>query len=340
MSEALAPPETAYYYPEPHWLASEGGWVKSLLLFFDEIAILLPSYMRGRHVVADPTLAAPIEDRGLLRVLEPETFLDDETVARLAAMIDALIEGGAFDELTEVERFAELSMSRMGFGALYEVADRINNKLNERGLVKASEDSLSIPMHPGVRIAYLLILAQLARDTGVKHGLDLHPVTSRRGVGEAFHRFLELEPMPSRGHVVDFDLQVVALDLDDVPLDDVLEFKRESGGAHRRYMQNLRSFTLDLAAMEPADRGRALATRRADLEDEARDLRQRSLEAWRSAKDVTGFGLGIAGAAWSIAAANPIPAVLTAIGAGLTMLPSKGQGTAYTYLFDARMKLR
>jgi hypothetical protein len=194
--------------------------VKSLLLLFDEIAILLPSYMRGRHVVADPTLAAPIEDRGLLRVLEPETFLDDETVARLAAMIDGLIEGGAFDELTEVERFAELSMSRMGFGALYEVADRINNKLNERSLVKASEDSLSIPMHPGVRIAYLLILAQLARDTGVKYGLDLHPVTSRRGVGEAFHRFLELEPMPTRGHVVDFDLQVVAFDLDDVPLVD------------------------------------------------------------------------------------------------------------------------
>src|SRR5213596_1687894 len=40
--------ETAYYYPEPYWPASEGGWIKSLLLFFDEVAILLPSYMRGR----------------------------------------------------------------------------------------------------------------------------------------------------------------------------------------------------------------------------------------------------------------------------------------------------
>jgi hypothetical protein len=33
--------------------------VKSLLLFFDEIAVLLPSYMRGRHLLADPTLAGP-----------------------------------------------------------------------------------------------------------------------------------------------------------------------------------------------------------------------------------------------------------------------------------------
>jgi hypothetical protein len=51
-----APPETAYYYPEPFWLEREGGWVKSLLLFFDEIAILLPTYMRERNLLADPTL--------------------------------------------------------------------------------------------------------------------------------------------------------------------------------------------------------------------------------------------------------------------------------------------
>lgn len=56
--------------PEPYWLADEGGWVKSLLLFFDEIAILLPEYMRGRHVIAEPTLAGPIEDLGLLRVID------------------------------------------------------------------------------------------------------------------------------------------------------------------------------------------------------------------------------------------------------------------------------
>jgi hypothetical protein len=29
--------------------------------------------MRGRYVVADPTLAGPIEEPGLLRVIEPVT---------------------------------------------------------------------------------------------------------------------------------------------------------------------------------------------------------------------------------------------------------------------------
>lgn len=219
-----APSEVAYYYPEPFWLAREGGWVKSLLLFFDEIAILLPSYMRGRNVVADPTLAGPIEDRGLLRVLEPETFVDEEAATKLTAVVEALVEAGTFDGLPEIERPAELSMSRMGHH--HALGDEVLEKLVERGLAKASEDGVAIPMHPGVRSAYLLILAQLARETGERHGLDLHPVTNARGAGDSFRQLLELEPMPSRGQVVDLDLQAMGVDLNDIPLDEVLEFKR------------------------------------------------------------------------------------------------------------------
>lgn len=51
-------------------------------------------------------------------------------------------------------------------------------------------------------------------------------------------------------------------------------------------------------------------------------------------------GLGIAGAAWSIATGSPIPATLTAIGAGLGMLPNKAHGGVYSYLFDAQKLLR
>ena len=333
------PSEIAYYYPDPYWLADEGGWVKSLLLFFDQVAVLLPSYMRGRHVMADPTLAGPLEDEGLLLVLEPETFVDEATVMQLTDVIEALVDGGAFDELSDVDRFAELSMSRMGLGVLGPVARKVADKLRKRGLATESADGVSIPMHPAVRSSYLLVLAQLARETGARQGFDLHPATNGRG-SEAFRQLLDLESMPSRGQVVDFDTQVVAIDLDDIPLEDILQFKRESDGAHRKYMQNLRNFALGLEAMDEGDRARALADRRADLEDEAQDLRRRAWTAWRSPKDVTGFGLGIAGATWSIATANPIPAALTAIGAGLKMLPSKHQGSAYSYLFDAQRRLR
>ncbi len=119
-TEALgpeSPDEIAYYYPEPYWLINEGGWIKSLLLFFDEVAILLPNYMYGRHVSADPTLAGPLEDKGLLRILQPEWFLDERTTEKLTEIVTALIESGAFDDLQAGSVLAELSMSRMSGAA-------------------------------------------------------------------------------------------------------------------------------------------------------------------------------------------------------------------------------
>ena len=114
--ETVKPRELAYYYPEPYWLAHEGSWIKSLLLFFDGVAILLPSYMSGQELVADPTLADPLADQGLLTVLQPEWFVDDELSARLAEGMVELITGGVFDMPSgEPPPFAELSMSRMGF---------------------------------------------------------------------------------------------------------------------------------------------------------------------------------------------------------------------------------
>jgi hypothetical protein len=339
VTDEAPPPEIAYYYPEPYWLAQEGGWIKSLLLFFDQIAILLPDYMRGRHVVADPTLAEPLEDRGLLQVLEPETFVDKVMTEQLTDAVEALVKGGAFDELSGEEDFAELSMSRMGYAFASDIAHPVYRELEARGLAVKSEDGVSVPMRRSVRLVYLLVLAQLAREAGARRELDLHPVTGGRGSTAGFERFLDLASMPSRGHVVAFDLDVVSIDLDLVSLDDVLQFRRESGDAHRRYMQNLRKFTLELSLLDDADRSRALAERASELQDEARDLRRRALAAWRSAKSVTGFGLGITGAAWALAADNPVPAALAALGAGLQMLPSKATGSAYSYVFAAKRTL-
>ena len=82
MSERL---DVAYYYhPAPYWGIDEGGWVKSLLLFFDKVSILLPGYMYGRHHFADPVLAEPLEDRGLLEVLEPTNWIDPDMAKKLA----------------------------------------------------------------------------------------------------------------------------------------------------------------------------------------------------------------------------------------------------------------
>jgi hypothetical protein len=254
-----ATPETAYYYPEPYWLAREDGWIKNVLLFFDEVAILLPHYMRGRHLIADPTLAGPLEDQGLLRVLEPEWFVDEETTTRLTDTIQWLIEEKAFDDLPPVlpGAMAELSMSRMGYNAIYTMAERVYNALAARGLAVPSTDGVSIPMHRSVRAVYLVLIAQLARDTGARHGLDLLPITNGRGAIDTFEQYLQLGPMPSRGRVISFDLEAVSIDLDNVPLDEVLSFREENRDAHRQYMQNLRDFSVQISLLDEGDRARS-----------------------------------------------------------------------------------
>ena len=137
--------DTGYYYPEPYWSSEDSSWIKSLLLFFDDVAILLPNYMYGRHVDADPTLAEPLEDRGLLRVLEPNDWIDREITGKLAEVVAELLTNGTFDDLRKTDYFAELSQSRIGYGADVKLAGSLVEELQAKGLARPSEDGVSIP---------------------------------------------------------------------------------------------------------------------------------------------------------------------------------------------------
>ncbi len=165
MSEPLA--DLAYYYPQPYWRGDESDGLKNLLLFFDGIAILLPRYMAGRPAAADPVFAGPLRERGLLRILEPETFVDQRVTEALITAVAELIAQGAFDDLERPQwGYAELSRSRMGWDADVELSEMITEELIARDLARPSEDGVSVPLHPVVRMTFLVLLAQLARDAG------------------------------------------------------------------------------------------------------------------------------------------------------------------------------
>jgi len=337
--------ELAYYYPEPYWLAHESSWIKSLLLFFDGVAILLPDYMSGRELVADPTLAEPLADKGLLKVLQPEWFVDPELASRLAEGMVALIVGGAFEESEEDRApFAALSMSRMGFGELSAsrmgnrhrgVFEMIHEDLKERGLARDSEDGVSIPLRRDVRLAYLLLLAQEARAAGRRQGFDLHPATNGPHARQAVRSFLELSPMPSRQNVIAFDLLTASVDLDSVPLDEVLDFRSRHSTEHRRYMVDLRRFVAEISMADRADRRRLLEQRQADLVEQARSLRRLALDTFKRPSNVAGFALALTGAAWALAAGDPAAAGLGGLGAALPLLPGRNTGSVYSYVFRA-----
>src|SRR3954452_4665436 len=89
--------DSAFYYPGVIW--RDAGWVKSLALFFDEVALLVPDYMRDRPHDLDPAIAAGLEDAGLLRILSPETLIDREATEQLASAIADVLDGGGLDQL-------------------------------------------------------------------------------------------------------------------------------------------------------------------------------------------------------------------------------------------------
>ncbi len=326
--------DTAYFYPAPFWTLRETGWIKSLLLFFDDIATLLPDYMYGRHVAADPVLAAPLEERGLLHVLEPKGWLDKETTARLADIIVEMLTNGAFDELPEPGYFAEFSQSRMGYAADVELASFLVDELQQRGLAKPSEDGVSIPLHPTVRTTILVILGQLSRNVGQRRGMTIHPTTNYDPAVSDLIQTLSMQAMPSRQHVVQLDLEPVAFDLSSIPLDDVLQFRAEHQDAYRAYMRDLRRFMIELAEVdEPADREVLLPKRRQEISDQAHDLQRMTRGEVR--KNLAAWSLGIAGGVWSFSTGDPIGLALSAIGFIPGFVPAGDHKVgAYSYIFD------
>ena len=325
--------DTAYYYPAPYWLDDEGDWIKSLLLFFDEVAILLPHYMRGRHRDADPSLAGPLEERKLLRVLEPKEWIDAEVAETLAEIMVELLAGGVFDGLPEEHYFAELSQSRIGYGADTELAGFLVDELRQRGLARPSEDGVSIPLHPVVRTTILVILGQLARDAGDRRGMAVHPATDCPKAATDLLDALSRESMPSCEGVVRLDLEPVTLDLSMIPLEEVLQLREDHQDAHRAYMRSLRGFLVELGRIsEPEEREAALLERSQEIADMAHDNRR---SVGRSVgKSLTSWSMGIAGGVWSAATGDVLGATVGSLGLGAGLIPGKANTVgAYSYLF-------
>lgn len=332
--------ETAYIYPAPYWTLQDSGWIKSLLLFFDDVAILLPHYMHGRHFSADPVLTESLEERNLLHVLEPNSWLDQEAIQCFAGIIVEMLENGVFDGLEETSHFAELSLSRMGYGTDVELASFLVEKLQQMGLARPSEDGVSIPVHPTVRTTMLVILGQLSRSVGQRRGMRIHPTTNHGGAIRDLIQTLSMEAMPSRQHIVQLDLEPVAFDLSAIPLEDVLQFRAERHDAYRAYTRDLRRFMIEIAETnDAANREALLLDRRQEISDHAHELQRMTRRELQ--KNLAAWSLGITGGAWSLASGDLTGLAFAGSGLVAGLVP-RGEGTvgAYTYVFDIGRRFR
>ena len=326
--------EFAFYYPNPIW--TYGDWIKNLVLFFDGIALLVPDYMKDRPEQIDEPVIVGLRERGLLEIIEPERAVDKSATEQLARTLTDVITSGMLDELSkEKTGFHEISMSRLGSYGDEGLFKMIFEELKKRRLVEDSEDGVSIPMHPKVRSLVLVLLSQVLRPYGSVINANLSPVTDLDGMVKALTELLSLKTKPTTGSVVEFDLNLVSVDLGAVSFDEVLDFREQNLEAHKHYMLSVRKFAMELSRMPEEEQELAYEMRQNELNDLANDLRKRARKSW---KKPASFALSLAGSVLS-ALTSPIAEVLRTVGSltGHERQKEPNAG-AYSYLFRARSR--
>jgi hypothetical protein len=328
----------AFYYPGTMWRRPD--YIKNLILFFDGVALLVPAYMERRIEEMDPWLVVGLREHGLLHLIRPETAVDRAATEALAIQLTEIIATGQLDHLAEIHvPFREISMSRMGWAGDSELAVMLHEELRGRGLARDSEDGVSIPMHPLVRNLILVMLSQLLRGPALKNGLDLSPTTDSPEIQRALAELLNVPAMPSAGHVVSLDLDVVGVDLSAVGIEEALEFRAEHGDSYRAYARGLRAVVRDLAIVPEDERPAILRDRAEALGDSAASLRETARGRLAKAAKLATLSLGLAGAVWSAAHGSDIISGIFAGGttvAGMAPNAQPETAGAYSYLLQAR----
>jgi hypothetical protein len=114
------------------------------------------------------------------------------------------------------------------------------------------------------------------------------------------------------------DLERVGVNLESVPLDEVIGFRDEHRTDYRSYMRRVRQLVVELSMTPGPDRSRILLDRTEELVDLAADLRESARRAWR--KPLAIVAVGAAGAAWTALSGDVVGARLalggTILGSG------------------------
>jgi hypothetical protein len=135
------------------------------------------------------------------------------------------------------------------------------------------------------------------------------------------------------GGLLHRDILNVGVDLSAVPLDEILDYRRENGAAYRVYAQDLRRFVRDLEAAEPIDHPRMLHERSESIADHASRLR-RARREW--GRPMTALAFAGAGAAWTLHQADIWGAIFAALGAAAGFSRPARPESPFTYLFETQ----
>jgi hypothetical protein len=289
--------EIAHYYGYPVWNEEFADWVKSLLLFFDGIALTLPRTEMEQLIELDPVLAQPLAEQGLLQNF-PLVDLDIKL-----SPADPWSEG--WKEFTE-----RYNQGKQRFG--------------------------DVPSHPRLfAVAIAALFKAVSRDVTE---FAIQPVIDDGDVASYVAAILGSHDN-GRAKIITDDLRHVGIDLQRVPLDEVLDFRRQHGAEYRAYSRDVRRFVLELSLLSEAGKASALAGRRAELDDRAKELRRVARSAFK--RQAVSLGFGLAGAAWTLVHGDLWGGIFAAgaAAAGLTRTDPEPIGAAYTYILRVKTEL-
>ena len=356
--------ELAYYATDWIWPSHNLDRMKSLLLFFDGIAMTLPEQHFQSAVDREPILAQPLLERGLLHNLKPEKWLTKDVAVGLRGLVGRLLS----DRSLAMGRYDMDSRLTLTFGHFISSAEdssRILDELRAQGVIAGygADDIVTLPAYNRAAILTALAVALQASisDFSIQPVIRSSYPEDRSSPVAAFWGAITEAGMPPAAaavtpqsgwedwnwqfdpyqaarryldaNVFELDFQSVGVNLSGVPLDEVLDFRRMHGASYRAYAQELRGFVADLNIANTVERERMLRLRAESLNDRAAELRS----AGRSfVRPVGAAALSIAGAAWTLRQGDPMGAVL-AIGAAIAGFSSPNRSISpYTYVFETR----
>ena len=269
------PVEYAYYSPDWIWPNNQSDLMKSMLLFFDRIALALPEKVPHKQSTRDLVLATPLAERGLLVNFDPARELDTRTAKSLAITLTQLV---------ETVRFSHRSHERMsayhyGFAQAPATVNEFEKILQSRGLMNrvGHEGCRSTPCRETscdgcIRTSFESTTTESRnrspssyRFHGTSNILAGYP---RRLLYLWFQSTRPDEPRASRIR----SLLDVGADLSDVPLDEVLAFRKQNGSRYIDYATDLRSFLTMQALLSPTERRQAQLDRRLQFREQAAEL--------------------------------------------------------------------
>lgn len=332
---------TALFYDAPLSTPQDLGLLKSMLLYFDDIAVFSTPGYRSVPPTIDPYLAAPLAERGLLQFVDPRIVMPSQSEFVIGATLQRvatqhaehwLAAAVAGDWDLDVPRLQGRLSGPLAIGTGQVSASGEAGTLDlfkflaQDGWLLPEESTEEWLLIPGSTSVANSILAQAVRTIAGQQGQVIEPVATRRDEARVFTAILDgaVEGV-SASDVVMSGLSAVALDLSRVGLDDILDFRSRHGSELRSHVLALYAL-LALAPTSPD-----VGDRKAALADEANRLRELQRRRWPNVGATV--SLGIVGAAWTLGSGDLLGALIGGPTAGAHVLADRPiPVSAYTYV--------